>query len=73
MKVRMLRTESGRYDGFDQTGTGSYHCLTGHEYDVPDALGAAWVKANVAKKVRPAPAPQKTTSKKKSEEVRNGD
>ena len=49
MKVKMLNTESGRYPGFDN---GQFHCLVGHEYEVPDKLATAWVKQRIAKKVK---------------------
>lgn len=44
MRVTMLKTETGRWPGYLPDASG-YHCLKGHTYDVPDALGRAWVAA----------------------------
>lgn len=70
MKVKMLRTESGRHPEYGTTG--QYHCLTGHEYEVPDELGKAWVKGGVATKVR-APKKEEETKAEPKKGVKNGD
>lgn len=49
-KVKMLATESGRYEGW--TESGGYHCLTGHEYDVPADLAKAWIAQGIAEPVK---------------------
>jgi len=51
MRVKMKNTESGRHPGFDN---GQYHCLVGHEYEVPEKLARAWVAQGIAAKVKPA-------------------
>jgi hypothetical protein len=63
-RVRMLNTETGRYPGFGPTG--QYHVLVGHEYEVPEDLGEAWVRQGQAEAVVPEPAPVKTTKKAKA-------
>ena len=52
MRIRMVTTESGRYPGFFNKDTNQYHCLVGHEYDVPDALASAWVAQGFAVQVK---------------------
>ena len=70
-KVKMLNTETGRYPGFGPTG--QFHLLKGHEYEVPEDLGEAWVRQGQAEAVAP-PAPVKTTKKKATtEEVNDGE
>jgi hypothetical protein len=51
MKVKMRNTETGSYPDFG-TANDQYHCKMGHEYEVPDALGEAWVRKGIATKVR---------------------
>ncbi len=50
IRVRMRNTESGRHADFGPIGT--YHCLVGHEYDVPSDLAQAWIQAGVATKAK---------------------
>ena len=73
-KVKMLNTETGRYPGFGPTG--QYHLLVGHEYEVPEDLGEAWVRQGVAEAVSdPAPVENKPKKKKwgaTEEEVNDG-
>ena len=49
MRVKMNNTESGLHPDFNDIG--QYHCLKGHEYDVPDDLAQAWVAQGIATKV----------------------
>lgn len=74
MKVRMLNTETGRYPGFGPTG--QYHLYKGHEYEVPEDLGEAWVRQGQAAAVEATrPAPVQTTRPKKkalTAEVKDG-
>lgn len=69
MKVKMNNTETGQYPGMRKhTGMDNdgYHCLVGHEYDIPDALGKAWVSKGIAKKVKTATT--KATAKKEKKD-----
>ena len=50
IKVKMENTESGRYPGFFK-GTGQFHCLEGHKYDVPEKLARSWIDQGVARRV----------------------
>jgi hypothetical protein len=59
----MLMTETGRHPKLPQ-----YHCLVGHEYDVPDDLAKAWIAKRVAdpaaaKKQPKAPVTKPTKDK----------
>lgn len=63
MRVKMLVTESGRHP---DCYAGTYHCIVGQEYSMPDDLAKRWVAAGVAKKVRVA-KPKKTAAKKAAE------
>lgn len=49
-RLKMKNTESGRHAEFGPTG--QYHCLVGHQYDVPADLAKAWVRDGVATKVK---------------------
>lgn len=68
MKIKMNNTETGSYPGFGTTND-QYHCKAGHEYEVPDALGEAWVSKGIAKKVRMP----KAEAPKPKKEVKRGD
>lgn len=48
IRCKMNETQSGRHAGF--TATGQFHCLFGHEYDVPADLAEHWLRDGVATK-----------------------
>lgn len=54
-RIKMLKSETGRYPGL---GTGSYHCRTGEEYDVPVKLADAWITKGIAEMASSVSAPR---------------
>ena len=48
MKVRMLKSETGRL----KPGTPAQHFLAGSEYDVPKDVGDKWISIGLAEKIR---------------------
>lgn len=60
IRVKMNNTESGRHADFGDNG--QFHCLSGHEYDVPTDLGLAWIDQEIASEVKKPEPPKPPTT-----------